>query len=190
MAKGVDGTWSHIGVPKPTVVDAYNQTMGGTDKFDQLGSYYDSRHRLQGSWQPRIYSHFLRAAVINAMILFNSGNGNKVSLLQFTNSVILDWSGIDEIQVACEERDEDDDDDELEEVCPTRSAHRSTWSKAKDLRLQGVHAPSSTELADRKKCKMCSARTVTFCKTCKAHLCIERPGRQDFWGNFHTFEEL
>ena len=64
------GGFTVVNVPRPTVIAAYNQGMGGTDKIDQLVNYYDDRYRTL-KWQMRIYMHFLHVAVVNASILYN-----------------------------------------------------------------------------------------------------------------------
>lgn len=76
--KNAQGNFQKIQITRPTVVAAYNQIMGGTDKMDQLASYYDDRKRSV-KWQHRIYNHFLRIAAINAHILYrdNAKQRNK-----------------------------------------------------------------------------------------------------------------
>ena len=68
--------YAQIQLNRPSVIATYNTTMGGTDKFDQLEQYYDDRHRTL-HWQLRLILHFLRAAVINAKILFENSSRDK-----------------------------------------------------------------------------------------------------------------
>ena len=60
-----------IGIP--TLAQTYNDTMGGTDRFDQLLSYHESAIKTK-RWQPRIFTHFISAAVVNAHILYRTSN--------------------------------------------------------------------------------------------------------------------
>ena len=38
----VQGVYTEVRLPRPTIIELYNMSMGGTDKFDQSGSYYRS----------------------------------------------------------------------------------------------------------------------------------------------------
>ena len=66
-----NGEFERIQVPRPSIIGIYNNTMGGTDKFDQREQYYDDRHRTL-HWQLRLILHFFRSAVINAKVLYES----------------------------------------------------------------------------------------------------------------------
>lgn len=86
VEKGKKDGYVRKTIPIPTAVQAYNASMGGTDKFDQFSSYYDDRLRTV-SWKHRLFAHFFRAACINAHILFNIKTGQKLSLLKFIQGV-------------------------------------------------------------------------------------------------------
>jgi hypothetical protein len=54
--------WSH------EIISLYNETMGGTDAFDQRLECYRPKVKTV-SWKVKVYCHFLNAAVVNAYIL-------------------------------------------------------------------------------------------------------------------------
>jgi hypothetical protein len=60
----------------PTIVQIYNISMGGTDYFDQLRSYYRTTVKIK-VWQTRIFTHFLMVAAVNAHILYKLENNLK-----------------------------------------------------------------------------------------------------------------
>eukprot|EP01031_Cornospumella_fuschlensis_P041927 gene41927-51182_t len=86
--------YQQIDLQMPTVIAAYNASMGRTDKFDQLGSYYDDRSRTV-TWQSRVFTHFLRASCINALILYNANAPKTLTLLAFFQAVISEWVVVD-----------------------------------------------------------------------------------------------
>ena len=100
-------------ISRPTVIPVYNKAMGGTDKFDQFGSYYDDRKRSI-KWHRRIIIHFFRASVINVHILHNSNNlpkARKLTLLQAIQSIVTSWAGQQQEDAHL---DQDEDDEEAE----------------------------------------------------------------------------
>lgn len=90
-SKDGQGNFQRIQITRPTVMAAYNQSMGCTDKMDQLCSYYDDRQRVL-KWQMRIIFHFLRVSAMNAMILFkdkkSATTDSESSLLQVIMDVV------------------------------------------------------------------------------------------------------
>ena len=187
----------------PTNIKVYNQAMGGTDKFDQLGSYYDDRTR-RNKWQKRIYSHFLRASVVNAMILYNSfmdndqsrgtkssGKYKPLTLLQFTEAAILEWCQLD----ASEQQI---DEDEVEPVHrPPKKHNRRTW-RNNPSRLTGQHWPEQANFVQpgvqervncRGLCQVCNQSTRFKCSTCNVYVCVENKGIKNCFKDFHTLEK-
>ena len=64
--------------------------MGGTDKFDQYGSYYRTKVRAQ-RWSVRIYTHMFTACAINAYIVAKDDKRVfATDLLTFMKAVIVD----------------------------------------------------------------------------------------------------
>lgn len=170
--------------------------MGGTDKFDQFGSYYDDRSRTI-TWQSRVFNHFLRASCINATILYNQGirKEQQLTLLEFIQSVIEDWCGHEEGSLATT------DEGLVEAAQPEPHRHRQWWSKQEKRRLKGTHTPARNHLAAnpssqtsstrvRQRCKVCGNQTNFICKECGISLCIDDAGYRGCWSVFHNAHVL
>lgn len=161
-----------IGIP--TLALTYNGTMNGTDRFDQQLSYYESTIKTL-RWQPRIFTHFVSAAAVNAHILYktskNLRRGDKgYSLLKFLDMLIDDLA----------------------------KAHREEKKgKSAASRYVGLHCPvkktnfvysDGTRNEGRKLCEMCGKRVNTYCEQCDVALCFgdyENPNKSCF-KEFHT----
>ena len=159
----------------PTDVMIYNNTMGGTDLFDQMVSYYKTRVRTR-RWQTRIYFHFLNAMVVNAHILYKQvktpvrGDDN-FTLLSFMLSLISGWATP---QLLVQQKVD------------------GKYSKAK-VRVyhQGVHTPvfkaRVKNSETRKWCKCCKKHIASFCMECDVALCFgDGEGTESCWSKFHS----
>ena len=145
-----------IGIP--TLAQTCNGTMGGTDRFDQQLSYYKSTIKTK-RWQPRIFTHLISAAVVNAHILYRTSNKLQLedkgcSLLSFIDLLIDDFA----------------------------KAHRAEKKGARAAsRYVGLHCPvkktsivysDRTRLEGRQCCKVCNLRVNTYCEQCDVALCF------------------
>ncbi|XP_054272549.1 piggyBac transposable element-derived protein 4-like [Macrosteles quadrilineatus] len=73
-------------MPKPLI--QYNAHMKGTDRLDQIMSYYPGELKTF-RWHKKIFVHFLQVIMTNAFILYNKHNsGNRLSLYDFRLEVI------------------------------------------------------------------------------------------------------
>jgi hypothetical protein len=86
-------------VPQPSVVEDYNFGMKGTDGIDQRISYYRNEMRSK-KWQPRLYIHFLHAAVTYSHILYQLQTGAERG---DTGFALLDYTKLLSQQL-CEEQ--------------------------------------------------------------------------------------
>jgi len=130
--------WININVPRPTVIGVYNTGMGGTDKFDQLNSYYDSRLRTK-KWQIRLYNHFLRAAVVNACILYNGDKKDPIPLITYFLHVIKHWCIPKNIN------DESGDEEGIKYASKKRTT-LEYWSENYEFRSTGCHVPQKVKV--------------------------------------------
>ena len=145
-----------IGIP--TLAQTYNGTMGGTDRFDQQLAYYESTIKTK-RWQPRIFTHFISAAVVNAHILYRTSNnlqrGHRgYSLLSFIDMLVDDLA----------------------------KAHRAEKKGGRVAsRYVGLHCPvkkanvvrsDGTRSEGRRQCEMCMSRVNTYCEQCDVALCF------------------
>jgi hypothetical protein len=181
------GTSARVLVPQPSVIEDYNFGMRGTDGIDQKISYYRNEMRCK-KWQPRLFMHFIHAAVNNSHILYKLQSGAErgddgFALLDYTTLLI---------QQLCE-------DNKAVEI-ETKSPVRRKKSRPLDVcladpdRLTGHHFPDMyrrrAEDAGsdmRRACKMCGKKVPVRCEQCDVPLCIEAPAVvNSCWVEFHT----
>ena len=176
--------FARIKIPRPTVIGAYNEGMGGTDKIDQLVSYYDDRYRTV-KWQMRVYLHFLHVAVVNASVLHNctAGPDNQVSLLQATRKVIEEWCGVDLPGIPVQAP-------VVVQINPYRRMTRSNWQDAYTIRSTGFHDPIRLSTIDRNqrgKCIVCGAKAQKKCRQCGVFLHLSNQNDVGCWRPFHEY---
>ena len=159
----------------PTDVIIYNGTMGGTDLFDQMVSYYKTKVRTR-RWQTRIYFHFLNSMVVNAHILYKQcklpvRGDDCYSLLSFLQNVIDGWATP---QVLVQEKD------------------NGKYSKAKARVFRpGVHTPlykhRKGTSETRGWCKICKKHIPTYCQECDVAVCFgDGSTPNSCWTKYHT----
>jgi hypothetical protein len=162
-------------VIKPKLIDDYNSYMGGTDKMDQLSSYYDFPHRAT-KWYMMVYHYLREVCLVNAYILYtqymNTTHVKPLSTIEFRCKVV-------EGLVAGYERhpaaDEDQDPDN-EEGGVLRRDH--TAGLTDNFRLTGRHFLEIVPGGSKPDCVVCSDRkakqrhqTCLRCKQCQKPLC-------------------
>jgi len=153
----------------------YNEGMGGTDRFDQYGSYYNTSLRTR-KWHIRIFTHFLQAAVINAYILYVSKYKASLPYIEFLDLLIG--------QLVDDPKEIVDSDSESSEI-EVKPAHnpkkrwRTTWQNDHS-RLCGEHFPvqhSQNGRDTRTLCMFCKKRKPSQkCSTCGVSLCTLEEG--------------
>ena len=167
--------------------------MGGTDSCDQQEAYYDDRQRSL-RWQMRIILHFLRIAVNNARILYNSGldENDKMNSLEFIQSVVLSWCNDGEEMLA-----ENHEDLSQNDLISTKYWKRIRWESEFSFRTRGHHFPEEilrNEVHDKRGiCRYCYKKTAIKCQRCNVFLCIKKENNEDCFAKFHTereFEEI
>lgn len=127
----VNGRFTRVDLPMPSVIPIYNSAMGGTDLCDQYSSYYEFEHRTT-KWHRRIFTHFLIVAMRNAHICYlrdikNRNRPTTSSFRVFIETVVCELLGVktplfnpnDEAHEHVYDMDfdrESGDDDEFEDV--------------------------------------------------------------------------
>lgn len=61
-------------IPCPTIIDDYNQYMGGVDLTDQNLSYYSMTNRKTLKWWKKVFWRFIDICIINSWIIFRHNN--------------------------------------------------------------------------------------------------------------------
>ena len=175
VGKSNTGAFVRLRIDRPDVVSHYNRGMGGTDLFDQFGSYYRTNVRKK-KWPPRIIFHFLLGAAINSHIIAST----SVTLLDFLDELITGLiSGADTAIV-------ESDNDELVPTNPLKRQRTITW-KTDHSRLHGKHTPSFSE-GKRAKCICChDVNKVSIrCCECNIYLHVKGEGSNNCWWRFHN----
>jgi len=192
--KEKSGAFKKIEITQPTVVKTYNYAMGGTDKMDQLVSYYLTMIRTR-NWQHRIFTHFLTVAVVNAHILYKTkfpGAATEFAILKdFIIGVCKEWG----IPASVRHADEQ----------PSKR-RKGMSSIPAEVRLHGRHSPrmlpqpsesypakkSRRDL--RRKCALegCGKKASFECMECDVGLCIAKLAPNapaiSCWEVFHSSE--
>lgn len=193
-SKDNTGRYVQIQVDRPTNIENYNRSMGGTDLFDQFGSYYKTTFRSL-HWQQRIYSHFLQSSAINAHILHRSVTRSENTLLEFMENLIMRWSGMDLPDVQEEVESELDDD-----IAPQRK--RKSLLGDYEGRRRGFHytietpnslpptAKNGSRVNNRARCRVCQQPTRFQCGLCKVNLCVKGAQLDNCFYKFHHCKDF
>ena len=147
---------------KPTVIDKYNQTMGGIDRCDQIISPITCVRRTH-AWFKKLGLHLCQRLVLNAAIRY-SKEKEKMTFMKFTLVAVSHLTGIP----------------------MTRERHRSlpkpvpTEDVRVELHLLVPFPPTGNNPKSRKRYRNCykqskRADTQYFCDGCEAKpaLCID-----------------
>lgn len=180
--KNSNGEYQKVNIQRPTAIENYNTGMGGTDLFDQYGSYYRSKVRAR-RWPVRIFTHFMTAAAINAYILHSKLSSNKNGFLEFYRALVREMKGVNPPAEI---------DDDIEE--PITKRWRTTSAKADLDRLENneYHYPQRpgplyTGVTQRGKCMVCTeTKCSTKCGHCNAWLCIVGEKAENCFWKFHN----
>ena len=142
----------------PVAVRDYSKFMGGVDLADQLYSYYCFGKKSR-KWTKKIFFYVLELMGLNSYILYNSTHAKKISLYEFTvtlvDQIVTDGKG--------------------------ETAPRAAPVNIPD-RLNSRCMPA--DLGRKAYCKVCAKRasaggeghrksqTRYGCATCAVHLCL------------------
>lgn len=149
---------SKINVGCPKVVEVYNKTMGGVDKFDQYHERY-AIGRRSTKWWHRIFYYLIDLAIVNTYLLWQLQHPQCDHLnfrLKLARQLINGYTS---------------------RKSRGRPPNFVKISTPEDVRLAnvGVHMPIKNK--NNRRCKMCSSkstenRTRFTCSFCKVPLCI------------------
>ena len=215
MRKSSTLGWKRAEISSHSLIPAYNFGMGGTDRMDQLNSYYHFNHKGI-RWTHRIITNFLGVSVVNANILYNqSFNKNRLSSVQFFNEVINSLAALGKEQfydqiITCTTvhgsleplvrgpppvpvvpdalAPSQVDDSKVTSLGFHR--YRATNLEKKTERLDGIHIPIIVSNAKRRKCVFHpKTKTRYECETCQVPLCLSECGKDSCWAKFHYEEQ-
>ena len=143
---------------KPTVVDAYNQSMNGVDTADQFTVYY-SFVRKSKKWWRKLFFWLFKVSFVNNYILYKTGTSSPSTHLQYCTSVVNALSSRFIATAPPRPR-------------PGRPCRRSRPSSSDPERLN-PHIQHFLGKRQQRECVVCSdsgggrrRRTAYYCKTC------------------------
>ena len=205
------GGWKQTNYPQPSIVKIYNKFMGGTDKNDQYISYI--RPNLKSmSWIPRVFTHFITIAAVNAYIIYSH---LKVPEEKRKYYGIRDFA----LELA-KELVKDDEEPPLTSSSTSSNKRKRDqfWNsdEGKTKRTCGGlnHVPRIMEHGHKKKedfydqktgdfchryrnckrshCRFCYKSSITtMCSHCDIYLCLQsKEGEQNCWEKWHGGNEV
>jgi hypothetical protein len=173
---------------RPTIYRDYNQIMGGTDLNDWLLAQFRSSFRSR-RWQPKVLTHMLQQAVVNAHIIFKlkNGLGRERTLFHFVQELVKEIPDFIRRPPVLVPQGRPD--------LPDNSQSRWWWSCQSARRTTGSHVPDlvtrprdddQRRPENRKRCKYCvCVRTSLYCSNCQVFLCGGA-----CWHAWHSLREL
>lgn len=180
-------------IPRPDAVGVYNRGMGGTDKHDQLNSYYRTVVRCN-KWPIRIITHLFHSCATNAYILYKTTYGfssEQLSLLEFLNLIIDEAERQFDEDVANGVDEAVEDEEDLPAGEPVVYVRRVLLNEENRFDHED-HWPYSCDLASdgttrRGGCVVCKKKVVSGCEKCKRFLCIKKNEEgNSCYKQFHT----
>jgi hypothetical protein len=212
--KSADFGWKKVDIMSHSLITAYNLGMGGTDRMDQMNSYYRFNHKGIW-WTHRVVTHFLGVYVINANILYNaSGTETTFNTHQFFDEVItsladlnktFNWDAMEgendaelenvpvvlAVPIGQEETDEADVSDGGKKDVDRKIHHRYRVKNCEKKidRLEGIHIPTILSNKKRRKCVFHpNIKSKYLCETCDAALCLTDCAEKSCWYKFHHLD--
>ena len=122
---------------------------------------------IRPQWQPRVFTHFLHCAVVNAHILYKlyhkpTRTDKGFYLLDFTDLLVDQLIGD---HTVC---------DDLPSIAEDETGLRYCGLRAPVILKSKTHMINCKEVRpnDRKYCKVCEKLTNYYCKTCNVAVCL------------------
>ena len=172
----------YVQVPRPYIVNKYNECMGGIDLIDRMISYYRMGARSK-KWTVKTIFHLFDLAIANSWILYRDdrkklGDRNKC-IMKFLEFKI----GVAELLL----KDKNDQNSFTIPTLVTRNAltpRPLTQSFSAKKNVQHFPAMASN-LKNSVRCKNhgCKQKTKIFCESCDVFLCLT--GIKNCFKEFH-----
>ena len=176
------GVYSHLELPRPTIIAKYNKGMGGTDLFDQHVSYYRTSVKTK-RWPHTVIFHFLLVCVVNSWLLYKDIHKPKPhqkygNLLSYVDHIV---------DVMCSMTDGTEEDVDVAEVGEDNGFQRAKKAVKQEnvsiplLRQAGNHYSMRLPNLDtdgktnRRQCRgpNCKKQTPSYCTKCGEALCCD-----------------
>lgn len=178
----VGGQFQESTIDCPTVRKVYHDTMGGTDKMDQLCSTYAFTNIKTRRWPHRIFFFMFGVALVNSFVIAKEKLQNcPKTYLDFLEAIVDELSPLQSLPP-------DQPEPLFEDIA----------QEEEEDRLLGTHTPEIRTHSSM-RCRCCLAvdgskrqrnnkkempRVTSWCKECNAALCM-REG-STCWTKWHT----
>ena len=201
-SKDNSGVYVQLNIPRPTTIAAYNTAMGGTDLFDQLGSYYRTTHKSI-KWHHRIINHFIQVSALNAYILSRETLQTENDSFGFMIDLVEQWGGANNANDDSDSNSDQESSDgemyaRLTDEAGVRRKRKALYSDFKG-RTTGKHWPAAAlefcrtvnertgkYVEMRHDCCVCGCKTRFQCATCNVFVCIGPVNRIGCFEKLHT----
>ncbi|XP_050056264.1 piggyBac transposable element-derived protein 3-like [Aphis gossypii] len=183
----------YVNIERPEIITAYNTSMGGVDKVDQLISYYRTFISSK-KWTLRMIVHAFDLIVVNCWIQYKKDadhynvNKNKIKdLLHFRMALAENLIKVGQnvpIKRRGRPRADTGDNNEVSTIPKVRKVDSS--QPTDDVRKDKFdHFPEFDTKGHTSRCKNpgCKRKTHIFCIKCNIHLCLD--GTSNCFYNFH-----
>ncbi|XP_060846578.1 piggyBac transposable element-derived protein 3-like [Rhopalosiphum padi] len=183
----------YVNIERPEIITAYNTSMGGVDKVDQLISYYRTFIRSK-KWTLRMIVHAFDLIVVNCWIQYkkdadhyNVNKNKRKDLLHFRMALAENLIKVGQnvpIKRRGRPRADTGDNNEVSTIPKVRKVDSS--QPTDDVRKDKFdHFPEFDTKGHTSRCKNpgCKRKTHIFCIKCNIHLCLD--GTSNCFYNFH-----
>lgn len=170
-------TKTYVNISAPTVIEQYNQKMGGVDILDQQIEYYRTFIKTR-KWTIKVLVHFIDLACVNAWRLYKNdciANGycrkDTLALLDFRLDVAECLKCLPET-----ERREDEPEPQQRQRSHPLKIYKPVNMPSTAKRHDGYdHLPVFDDIKAPRTCRMdCGSRSKIKCEKCDVYLCLSR----------------
>lgn len=183
----------YVNIERPEIITAYNTSMGGVDKADQLISYYRTFIRSK-KWILRMIAHAFDLIVVNCWLQYekdadhyNINKNKKKDLLHFRMELAENLIKVGQnVPLKRRGRPRADTGDSHEVLTTPKVRKVDSSQPTDDVRKDKFdHFPEFDTKVHTSRCKNpgCKRKTHIFCIKCNIHLCID--GTSNCFYNFH-----
>lgn len=183
--KQKDGT--SLEIPCPTIVNDYNNNMGGVDHADQLRSTYGLNRRSK-KWWHKIFFGLLDITFVNAYVVY-CNQFEKISLLEFRRAIAMGLMSKRPSVSTTRKRLSQENNRNSPQVVKRR---KKNFSVSPDVRLsnRGIHWVKYVK--ERGRCEVCSKKQVqsrphSKCSTCNIFLCCNE--KKNCMAEYHEMSQ-
>lgn len=185
-------------IQRPSIVQLYNDGMGGVDLLDQLISYYRVFIKSR-KWTLRVFTHFLDFAIVSSWGEYRKNAEDRglakkeiLDLMHFRLEVANALLYAGQKQNTSKRGRPSNAQDFSPSTAPTSSKRSMEIRPGMDIRFDGIdHIPNHDGKKEASRSKMnckttqgTAGRTHFMCSKCNTHLCITK--ERNCFKEFHS----